>query len=505
MIRRGFGSRSVEREATLRVRKAAREIPEEVETVRSLGKAPPGRKVLVVGAGMAGLCAALELESLGYEVTVLEADEFHAGGRVRTLRFDGGRYGEAGAMRIPQDHELTRFYIDQLGLTMRPFVFANEKAWLSIRGGKYRMGEAEKARQLFDLLEDEKLLTDLQLWQRAVGTLAAALSDAEQEDLYRHSPEFLGSMRLDELSLHGQFLQSGLSSEAIQLLASSWNLETTLQFGLAEHLREELEGVWAEPFDEVAGGLDQLPHGIAAKLGNPVVFGAPVVAMEQSDGGVTVYAQQNGQRKTYQADWLICTVPLGVLPRIDYAQGWSPRKADAIRRVNYDDSTKVLALTKSRFWEVEDGIFGGGSVSDGVLGSTWYPSDNAVEMSEEKSREPSVLLASYSWGQTARRMVGMDRETVVDDLAILHECLRSDPDQIEDLVTWSWKDHPWSAGAYAFYHPGDQTELHGPLMEREGRIVLAGEHASLHHSWIQGAISSGLRAVEQIASIEAAN
>jgi monoamine oxidase len=174
-----------------------------------------------------------------------------------------------------------------------------------------------------------------------------------------------------------------------------------------------------------------------------------------------------------------------------------------ITRFNYDDSTKVLALTKSRFWELDGGIFGGGSLSDGALGSTWYPSDNERIRSEDRSRSPSIFLASYSWGQVARRMArNVSPETIIPELAMLHDRLATDPDQIEHLETWSWGDHPWSVGAYSFYYPGDQTELHDALIAPEGRILLAGEHASMHHSWIQGGIESGLRAALMIARQE---
>ncbi|MBR1033213.1 FAD-dependent oxidoreductase [Bradyrhizobium liaoningense] len=503
MIRRGFGARSVARTETLRVASAERSVPIEIEELRSIRDIPPGRRVLVIGAGMAGLCAAYELQMLGFEITVLEADQSHAGGRVRTLRF-GDRSGEAGAMRIPRDHNLTRFYCGELQLGLRPFVQVNDQAFLRVRGRKVLMKDAPSLRDLFELGADEALLTDLQLWQRAIGAITARLSRPEQNDLFSPSPGFLGSSRLDENSLHGRLLEAGLSEGAIQLLASTWNLETSVHFALCEHLREELEGVWIEPFDEIVGGMDTLPKTLASRLSQPVTFGAPVIAIEQDGPGVTAVVNAGDGNRTFTADWLICTVPLGVLTRIKYRPGWSHRKSDAIRRVNYDDSTKVLALAKSRFWELDDGIFGGGSVSDGTLGSTWYPSDNAENKSADVSRSPSIFLASYSWGQTARRMArNAGPQTVIPELATLHGRLVTEPDQIEHLETWAWGDHPWSVGAYSFYYPGDQTELHDALVAPEGKVLLAGEHASMHHSWIQGGIESGLRAATFIAQEEA--
>lgn len=499
MIRRGFGARSVDRGRTLRVVEAQRTVPAPIERVRSGAAPQAGRRVLVVGAGMAGLCAAWELERRGFDVTVLEADKTHAGGRVRTLRFNGGRQGEAGAMRIPRDHDLTHFYCSEMGLSLRPFVQANDEAFLRVRGRLVRMKDAHAVRDLFTLNEDELPLTDLQLWQRAVGTIAARLSEHEQVDLFADAPGFLGSGRLDGDSLHRRLLEAGLSEGAIQLLASTWNLETSLHFAFCEHLREELEGVWAEPFFEIEGGMDRLPRALAARLVKPVEYGCPVIAIEQDGRQIRAVTESEDGRRTFTADWMICTLPLGVLTKLDYRPGWSPRKADAIRRVNYDDSTKVLALTRSRFWELDDGIYGGGSVSDGGLGSTWYPSDNASRKDPGLSHAPSIFLASYSWGQVARRMArNSSRQLILDELAAMHRRLAHESDQIEHLETWAWGDHPWSVGAYSFYYPGDQTELQDALVAPDGRILLAGEHTSMHHSWIQGGIESGLRAAAHI-------
>ena len=77
---------------------------------------------------MSGLVAAYELERRGHRVTILEADTRHIGGRARTLRFADGLYGEAGAMRIPTRHLLTRHYVREFGLPLRPFVYSNPQA-----------------------------------------------------------------------------------------------------------------------------------------------------------------------------------------------------------------------------------------------------------------------------------------------------------------------------------------------------------------------------------------
>jgi monoamine oxidase len=501
MIRRAFD----ESPARLKVsavradlRTHAPELPPAVTAVREQGNVGEGRSVIVVGAGMSGLCAAYELEQLGFEVLLLEADESHIGGRVRTLRM-GELHGEAGAMRIPADHDLTRFYARTAGAEIRTFVQANPRGFLLVRGMRVRMEQAPQAFSRFCLTEAERALGDVGLWKKAVTDVVTNLTADEILDLYRDRPTTLRVRELERRSLYSRLVEAGLSPDAIQLLASAWNLEPALHVSLIEHLREEHEGTWVETFDEIVGGMDTMPRGLASMLRGSVRLGSPVVAIEREDSRVSATYVQDGRKHTVGADWMICTVPLGVLSRIAFTPALAPSKADAARRITYDSATKVLTVARRRFWESEDGIYGGGSISDGILGSTWYPSDN-VDADPRLTDAPTMFLASYTWGQQARRMSPMKaRDEVVPELARLHEALAAEPDLITQQVRWSWDEHPWSGGAYAFYSPGEHGELYQALIEPEGRLLFAGEHASHTHSWIQGAIASGLHAALEIA------
>ena len=98
--------------------------PELLEIAKNglTGEAAKPASVLVLGAGIAGLVAALELRKAGHKVTVIEAQQ-RVGGRVLTLRspFSEGVYAEAGEMRIPAQHLLFMAYIERYGLKLRPF------------------------------------------------------------------------------------------------------------------------------------------------------------------------------------------------------------------------------------------------------------------------------------------------------------------------------------------------------------------------------------------------
>src|SRR5262249_10206165 len=96
-------------------------IIDQLARIRQLDRDKPRKKMVVIVAAMAGLSAAYELSQLKHEVTVIEAMN-RVGGRVWTHRFSDGQYHELGAMRIPASHDYTRYYVELVGLTLRPFI-----------------------------------------------------------------------------------------------------------------------------------------------------------------------------------------------------------------------------------------------------------------------------------------------------------------------------------------------------------------------------------------------
>jgi monoamine oxidase len=117
-------------------RRAASQSSVRTRTHPNAGRKKPGKPphVVILGAGIAGLCAAYELEQRGWTTTILEAERHHVGGRVRTVRFSDGQYSEFGAMRIPEKHNWTLHYARQFGLQLRPFVIENDAAYYHVRG-----------------------------------------------------------------------------------------------------------------------------------------------------------------------------------------------------------------------------------------------------------------------------------------------------------------------------------------------------------------------------------
>ncbi|ETW92073.1 MAG: hypothetical protein ETSY2_54620, partial [Candidatus Entotheonella gemina] len=190
--------------------------------------------------------------------------------------------------------------------------------------------------------------------------------------------------------------------------------------------RWERARIWINGFDEIVGGMDLLPAAFAQRLQSPLRMGCEVFRLEQNGdtGPVAAIYQRGDQVEREEGDCLVCTLPFSVLERIDTAAAFSPAKQRAIRELHYDSSVKTLAVAQRRFWETTDNIYGGGTVTDLITGSTYYPSDNAVNQDMAVSQGPGVLLASYTWGDQARRQsaLGTPERTqlVIDQISTFH-------------------------------------------------------------------------------------
>ena len=447
----------------------------------------PG-KVIVVGAGMAGLVAGYELLRAGHEVVILEAQN-HVGGRVRTLRtpFAPGLHAEAGAMRIPRSHRLTLAYAKRFGLSHVPFTAANPAGYYHLFGRRMRIeaGDANPDGLGFHLAEHERGQTLAQLLEKTLRPLVERLRMQGERAWRELEREFDRYSTLDFLAA------SGWSEGAIEMLGVLSNQEALLDNAFLEFLREEV-GLCFVDLMQIAGGMDSLPRAFVPALGHSLRLGARVRAVDQQPDSVTVHYDDKSGPATVSADRAILAVPFAVLHRIDILQPFSHPKQRAIRELHYDPAVKVFLQCRRRFWEDDDGIFGGRSTTDLPIRTIYYP-----DHGRETGR--GVLLVSYTWGEDAQRWAALPPDGRVAlaerDLARIHPQAHGER---ELAVSKVWQADEYAGGAFADFAPGQQTRLYEHIVAAEGRIHFAGEHASLLHAWIQGAIQSGLRAAREV-------
>ncbi|MEA2676201.1 MAG: monoamine oxidase [Chloroflexota bacterium] len=453
------------------------------------------KRVVIIGGGIAGLVAAFELVRQGHEPIVLEAQN-HVGGRVRTIRdFAPGLYAEAGAMRIPRVHDLTLAYCDLFGLKLRPFVMGNPKTLVYINGQRMTVEEADANpdRLPFDLADNEKGKTWTALWNEATAEFREQYEKGGQESLDDLLSQY------DQYSTREFLVMRGFSEGALELYGVMSFRESNMNAAVVEQLRE-IVGRSFEDMQEIVGGLDLLPRAFYENLRPYVRFGAAVTAIDQSPDSVTVHYRGPAGRASVTGDYAICAIPFSVLRDIEVLNTpFSREKQKAIRELNYNASGKILFQTRHRFWEWEDGIVGGTTVTDLPIRRICYPSFS------DPNEERGTLLASYTWGQDALRWGAMSAEDTIEqaleDVAKIHPSITT---EFEVGAVQNWYDDPWARGAFALFEPEQQTRLQPSIVAPEGRIHFAGEHTSLYHAWIQGALESGIRAAKEIHEAPAA-
>jgi monoamine oxidase len=448
----------------------------------------PRKRVIVLGAGLAGLVAGYELLRQGHDPVILEARR-RVGGRIYTLRdFAPGLYAEVGAMRIPRVHDLTLSYCRELCVRTRPGRASNPNAFAYIDGRRITLKEAEAgaANPAFPLARHEVDRTREDMWLEAteeVRELYQREGDAAVEAL---------AAKYDAYSIRGFLKARGWSEGAIERYGVLTFTESTLNTSVMQEFREVL-GEAYEDVQEPVGGMDQLPLAFYEHLKAHIRFGTEVFALEQDAQSVTVRAYVGTDPVTVTGDAAICTLPFSVLRGIEVSPSFSRAKQRAIRQLHYDAATKVFFQMRRPFWEATDGIRGGTTVTDLPVRRIIYPA-NTVSLEDR-----TVLLASYTWGQDALQWSAMEPaqriRQALRDLERIHPGLL---EEFEAGMSYSWYQDPYAMGAYALFEPEQHTLFRDDIKRPEGRIYFAGEHTSRWPAWLEGAAESGVLAAYQV-------
>ncbi|MDO9526593.1 MAG: flavin monoamine oxidase family protein [Gemmobacter sp.] len=475
-----------------------------------------GRRVLILGAGIAGMAAAYEMRRAGYEVKILEYQNRH-GGRCLTMRggdrytemggheitcdFEGDGFFNPGPWRLPVHHRAVFDYCRKLGVPLQPFIIKNNRAFLhSSRafGGKpQRIGHVEKdmrghvaellAKSLHQggldeavSIEDrERLLEGLRDW----GVL-------DRRDRYRASDD-VGGVRGWDIHPGGGLMAEKSPSQPI-------DLSPLLQSGLWDQLFNFNSYTFEAPMFEPVGGMDAITDAFAREVSEVIQFNARVTRIAQGDGGVTVtYADgdQGGMVREEAADWCICTIPLSVLVQLDV--DCSDEMRQAIGAVPYASAFKVALEFRRRFWEQDDWIMGGVSYTDLPLVQIAYPNYGFM------SDGPAVLQAAYDTATGGRNFTyswsTMTPQERIDAALAFGRQIHPQYDaEFMSGTSWVWHRVDWSLGCYGQWTDDLRDAHYKTLCEIDNRLVLAGEHCSHIPAWLEGSLLSALDAIKRL-------
>jgi monoamine oxidase len=454
-----------------------------------LEKAGSRRKqILVLGAGLAGLSAAYQLTRAGHDVTILEA-RTRAGGRVHTLRepFADGLHAEAGAMFIPESHDLSMRYARLFRLPLIPVPEQKRLPVYYLRGRRINPAQGGGVNWPLDLPAEEKRLGLVGMTEKYVISVLPEMADAASMNW---PPEEL--KKYDRMT-YAEFLRSrGASSEAVRLLRlndADLTGDGVDRVSALMVLREAALNLDSGRLFTIRGGTDLLPKALAARLAPRIHYGSPAVRIVHDTRGVRVTYLRAGAYETISADYLVCTIPFSVLKEIEISPQFSPAKQRAVRELPYTSAARVYLQSKREFWASEG------------LGISAYTDLPVMAIVNSTLNQPGTrgILDSYMTGDEARRVTEMrEAERLSFTLKQVEKVYPQISKNFEGGTSVCWDEDRWARGAYAWFKPGQMSDLLPHIARPEGRIHFAGEHASSWPGWMQGAFQSGHRAAREI-------
>jgi monoamine oxidase len=474
---------------------------------------PKGASVLILGAGLAGMTAALELRKEGYQVRILEFNS-RAGGRNWTLRggdsytelggirqtcaFEQDLYINPGPWRIPYHHRALLDYCKRLGVALEPFIQLNHNAFLHASGA---FGGAPQ--RIRDIKTDfQGQVSELLAKATQQGKLDEAVSKEDREILMQAlrswgalDSNYAYKANLISGDFRGYAREPGGGLGAEPIPGEPVNLSDILKSRLWRYLQNFALHTFQTTMFQPVGGMDMIGKAFAREVGDIIRYDSKVTRIQQNDRGVTVtYVDPKGPATPQQAsaDWCVCTIPLSILSQIPIDVGG--RMKAAIDAVPYTSSVKIGLQFKRRFWEEDEAIYGGISYTDLPIRQIAYPNTGYNRAGR------GVLLGAYLFdGPSSYEFTSMQPAEriarAVEFGARIHPQYRT---EYENGIAVAWHRVPSALGCAGSWTDKTRAEHYDNLCQIDGRIVLAGEHASYIPAWQEGAILSSLNAITRL-------
>jgi len=463
-----------------------------------------GTRVLILGAGIAGMVAAYELGRAGYDCTILEA-RARAGGRnwsvrggdvvqetggVQPVTWDAAPhlYLNPGPARLPCIHDGILAYCRDLGVVLEVMINDNRNALMQddaafggvpqrsravINDSRGYVAElAAKATAPLDRILDEQDLLKLRGFLRVFGALDA-------------DGRYKGSSRSGFQVPPGA--EAGTPNAPLDLkpLLHSAFWKGPSEFGeFADQAATMMQPV---------GGMGRIGEVFARAVGDRIVLGAEVTQIRRTGDRARVVWRDaaTGQTRSDEAPHVICTIPFSVLRDID--ADFTPEVRAAIAAVDYVPAGKLAFEAQRRFWE-DEGIYGGISWTSRDITQVWYPSAGIFAAK-------GIFVGAYVWSDdTGARFAGKTPAQRIadglDDIARLHPAAG---EHLQKGVSVAWPNIPYSRGAWAEWSPAAR-QTYAMLQKGDGPVLFAGEHMSFINGWQEGALRSAHAAIAQPAS-----
>jgi len=462
-----------------------------------------GTKVVILGAGIAGLVAAHELGKAGWSCTVLEARE-RCGGRNWSIRggtevefttgfrqscnFDEGSYMNAGPARLPSIHRTMLGYCQELGVPLEVEVNSSRGALMqadSLNGGK----AVTERRVVNDTRGHVSELLAKCIKQGALDQEITADDRERMLEFLRTYGDLQPDLLFTGTERSGYSVPPGAGKAGPEPIAPL-PMHALLSADLWQSMMAEEVIDWQPTMFQPVGGMDRIPYAFHKSLGPVVRNGAVVRSIRQSATGVAVVYRDSasGQDHTVTADYCICAMPLTIVKTLN--ADFSPAVQQVIDSVTYDSAYKI-GWEAPRFWEKDYAIYGGLSYLQQTVNVIWYPSARFFS-------ERGVVIGGYSVenGTAFGKLPSVEAKLDASRQAI--ELLH--PGHSKDLskpIYISWGHIPYNLGSW-IHGFGRSAVSMDPLLVPDRRVYFAGDHTSHLVGWQEGAALSSYRVINQL-------
>jgi monoamine oxidase len=449
-------------------------------------------RIVVIGAGLAGLTAAYALRKAGYPATVYEASD-RLGGRCWTDRatWVDGQVSEHGGELIDQGHNAIRNLVQELGLDLVNLLAAEPNGTADryfFDGAVYPYDQAKNdLQQIYQQLHADASAAGFPTLYSSYTARGFALDQMSIRDwLDAYVPGGAAS-RLGQLIDVAYTIEYGADAAA----QSSLNLIYLLAYQGAGNIR--IFGKSNEKY-HVVGGNDLVVSRLAAALPGQIRTGSVLTALaDRGDGSWAVTLAAGGKVSTVVADRVVLALPFSLLRQVDLRGANFPaRKLTAIAQLPMGTNTKLHLQFRRRLWY--DLGCNGATYADTGYQNTW-------EVSRGQSGTSGILV-DYTGGsigtgfgpgmspaQYARRFLGQ-LEPVLPGIS---------PQWNNRVALDYWTGYPWTLGSYSYWAVGQYTTIAGAEREPVRSCHFAGEHTSIDfQGYLNGAVESGQRAASEV-------
>lgn len=469
-------------------------------------KGKPGSRVLILGAGIAGMTAAYELGKLGFDCTILEAANRHGGrsltirggdkltdtlGHEQTCTFDDGHYFNAGPARFPQ-WQITMDYCRELGVAVEPFVNVNENAFYYNTGvpGSFADQRIRQRTAKADLRGHSA-----ELFAKAVSqdALDAPFTAEDKERLLDYLIRE-GDLNPNNLSYEGSSRRGFRVWPSVTSMGErdpAHEMLALLQANFITHMHRNNEFEYQSALFQPVGGMDKLADGLYAKVKDVVRFGCAATEIRKAGPNASrVVYTEDGETKEITADFTIVTLPPTILRRV--TNDFSGLVKNVINIIPFQNSARIGLQFKRRFWEEDERIYGGISWTNQPINEIYYPSHGYFQ-------KKGLLIGYYMFGPASdevTRLTPAERvEYALAQGEKIHPQYRA---EFESAFSVNWNTVPHLQGCLSHFPERLVRNFYPMITRPDGPLYIAGDWASHLGGWQAGAFESARFVTKQI-------